>query len=100
MKAANGKRSNFRVPYGYKRDELDKEKWLVDEAAAVSYTHLDVYKRQALNDGVPAAADLFTVVQLRCRAIGAVFLPPCTLHQEILLADLASPCLLYTSRCV
>lgn len=34
MKAANGKRSNFRVPYGYKRDELDKEKWLVDEAAA------------------------------------------------------------------
>lgn len=34
MKAANGKRSNFRVPYGYRRDELDKEKWLVDEAAA------------------------------------------------------------------
>ena len=34
MKAANGKRSNFRVPYGYKRDELDKEKWLVDAAAA------------------------------------------------------------------
>ena len=34
MKAANGKRSNFRVPYGYKRDELDKEKWLVDDAAA------------------------------------------------------------------
>ena len=34
MKAANGKRSNFRVPYGYKRDELDKEKWLVDEPAA------------------------------------------------------------------
>ena len=34
MKAANGKRSNFRVPYGYKHDELDKEKWLVDEAAA------------------------------------------------------------------
>ena len=34
MKAANGKRSNFRVPYGYKRDEFDKEKWLVDEPAA------------------------------------------------------------------
>lgn len=34
MKAANRKRSNFRVPYGYRRDELDKEKWLVDEAAA------------------------------------------------------------------
>src|SRR5699024_1382555 len=34
MKAANGKRSNFRVPYGYKRDKLDKEKWLVDEPAA------------------------------------------------------------------
>ena len=34
MKAANGKRSNFRVPYGYRRDELDKEKWLVDETAA------------------------------------------------------------------
>ena len=36
-KAANGKRSNFRVPYGYKRDELDKEKWLVDEPAAGWY---------------------------------------------------------------
>lgn len=45
--------------------------------------------RFALNNSVPAAADLFTVVQFRCRAIGALFLPPCALHQEILLADLA-----------
>ena len=34
MKAANGKRANFRVPYGYKRDKDDQEKWLVDESAA------------------------------------------------------------------
>lgn len=34
MKAANGKRANFRVPYGYKRDKDDQEKWLVDEPAA------------------------------------------------------------------
>ena len=47
--------------------------------------------RFALNNSVPAATDLFAVVQLRCRAIGAVFLPPCALHQEILLANLASP---------
>lgn len=47
--------------------------------------------RFALNNSVPAATDLFTVAQLRCRAIGAVFLPPCALHQEILLANLALP---------
>lgn len=34
MKAANGKRTNFNVPYGYKRDETDQEKWLIDEPAA------------------------------------------------------------------
>lgn len=34
MKAANGKRANFRVPYGYKRDKDDQEKWLVDEPTA------------------------------------------------------------------
>ena len=47
--------------------------------------------RFVLNDGVLAAADLFAVIQLRRCAVGAVFLPPCALHQEILLANLALP---------
>ena len=34
MKAANGKRANFRVQYGYKKDRDDQEKWLIDEPAA------------------------------------------------------------------
>ena len=34
MKAANGKRTNFNVPYGYVRDPNDQEKWLIDEQAA------------------------------------------------------------------
>ncbi len=34
MKAANGLRTNFSVPYGYKRDPIDQEKWLIDEPAA------------------------------------------------------------------
>ena len=34
MKAANGQRTNFNVPFGYKRDPEDHEKWLVDEPAA------------------------------------------------------------------
>ena len=34
MKAANGKRVGSNVPYGYRKDPADKEKWLVDEPAA------------------------------------------------------------------
>lgn len=34
MKAANGKRVGTTVPYGYKKDPADKEKWIVDEPAA------------------------------------------------------------------
>ncbi len=33
-KADNGKRVSSVVPYGYKKDETDKEKWLIDEPAA------------------------------------------------------------------
>ena len=33
-KADNGKRVSPVVPYGYKKDETDKEKWLIDEPAA------------------------------------------------------------------
>ena len=33
-KADNGKRISPVVPYGYKKDETDKEKWLIDEPAA------------------------------------------------------------------
>ena len=34
MKAVNGQRTNFNVPFGYKRDPEDQEKWLIDEPAA------------------------------------------------------------------
>lgn len=34
MKAANGLRTNFNVPFGYIRDPEDQEKWLIDEPAA------------------------------------------------------------------
>ena len=34
MKAANGLRTNFNVPFGYIRDPDDQEKWLIDEPAA------------------------------------------------------------------
>ena len=34
MKAANGQRTNFNVPFGYKRDPENQEKWLIDEPAA------------------------------------------------------------------
>ena len=34
MKASNGKRTSFNVPFGYKRDENDQETWLIDEPAA------------------------------------------------------------------
>ena len=33
-KADNGKRISSTVPYGYVRDDVDKEKWLIDEPAA------------------------------------------------------------------
>ena len=33
-KADNGKRISSTVPYGYVRDEVDKEKWLIDEPTA------------------------------------------------------------------
>ncbi len=34
MKASNGKRVGTTVPYGYRRDPDDHEKWLIDEPAA------------------------------------------------------------------
>lgn len=34
MKAANGLRTNFNVPFGYIRDPEDQEKWLIDDPAA------------------------------------------------------------------
>lgn len=34
MKAANGKRVGSTVPFGYRKDPDDKEKWLIDEPAA------------------------------------------------------------------
>ena len=34
MKASNGKRTSFNVPFGYKRDDTDQETWLIDEPAA------------------------------------------------------------------
>ena len=49
---------------------------------AVSYTHLDVYKRQVQHNGVEHRADLFYKHAQRCRQ------------------DMSAGCLLYTSRCV
>jgi DNA invertase Pin-like site-specific DNA recombinase len=40
MKAANGKRVGSTVPYGYKKDPEDKEKWLIDEPAAEVVKHI------------------------------------------------------------
>lgn len=34
-KSEHGKRVSPTVPFGYKKDENDKEKWLIDEPAAV-----------------------------------------------------------------
>ena len=34
MKARNGERTNYNVPYGYKRDAVDPNKWLIDPPAA------------------------------------------------------------------
>ena len=53
------------TPYGYLKDKDDPNVWIVDEEAAVvvrrifhmtmdavSYTHLDVYKRQEWDSGI------------------------------------------------
>lgn len=40
MKAANGKRVGSTVPYGYRKDPEDKEKWLIDEPAAEVVKHI------------------------------------------------------------
>ncbi len=34
MKAAKGLRVSSTVPFGYMKDEMDKEKWLIDETAS------------------------------------------------------------------
>ena len=63
-KGKSGKHVASTTPYGYLKDKDDPNIWIVDEEAAavvrrifhmtmdgygpVSYTHLDVYKRQAL----------------------------------------------------
>ena len=83
----------------------------------VSYTHLDVYKRQLHSQGVQATAlgDLCPAVTLECGKVGGKqgvshaleYIDAC-LHlsdlprhpvapQDI---DLYHTCLLYTSRCV
>ena len=67
-------------------------------AETVSYTHLDVYKRQVLGNGdIWSAEDaLAMVAQTGCD--GVVVGRGC-LGRPWLFADLAA-CLLYTSRCV
>lgn len=39
--------------------------------------------------GIFSASNLLTPIQLRRNAVRAVFLPPCALHKEILVADFA-----------
>ena len=43
---------------GYQRALLEKRGFAVLTAASVSYTHLDVYKRQANRRAVPYSADM------------------------------------------
>ena len=78
---------------------------------AVSYTHLDVYKRQviAIEDNKPEAA---AQLQAACEAVSdqplsveVVVIPsryPAGSASQLiqLLTGLEVPCLLYTSRCV
>ena len=62
----------------------------------VSYTHLDVYKRQDLECGDDVSARLYDAGgRLAAKARGGR-----TLKLDVENALLWSPCLLYTSRCV
>ena len=62
----------------------------------VSYTHLDVYKRQSLKDAKPG--EKFQFVRT------GFFTPdsknPGVYNRVVTLRDSFKPCLLYTSRCV
>ena len=80
---ANGKESDALVdgPVGKKLHAKLEAKGLIG-LASVSYTHLDVYKRQAVAWWLSARSE-------------AVVTPP-----KASRADLAKACLLYTSRCV
>ena len=51
--------------------------WRLNGVKPVSYTHLDVYKRQAMNIPVPAP-----------------------MNSRMTVTNAVHPCLLYTSRCV
>ena len=71
----------------------------MDGAKAVSYTHLDVYKRQAIScpsSCIQRLRNFFFIFYSKYKSSGGHF--PALLVQFY--AHLASTCLLYTSRCV
>ena len=59
------------------------------EVKSVSYTHLDVYKRQVIHSG---PLTVRAVVEAFCRDVW-----PETVKRLLMVVE---PCLLYTSRCV
>ena len=71
---------------------------------AVSYTHLDVYKRQALIGAFDRLSDSIagmrqSVSQMRMQRIDKLFAPLPRIVRD-LAQELGKNCLLYTSRCV
>ena len=74
----------------------------MDETVSVSYTHLDVYKRQALADPMPSLRGL--VVEYGC-GIEKIYYKEQKRRtgkskQTFLSLFNVAICLLYTSRCV
>ena len=82
--------------------QLDKDR--IDDLIAVSYTHLDVYKRQGLNRAIDLAEKEYDGLVVGNQ--GANFSVGANLAMILMMAidqdwdDLNMACLLYTSRCV
>ena len=90
-----------RADGGHARLHADLPEQALCAAQAVSYTHLDVYKRQALNNKKsvgPVSVDRLTL----CMVFDYVIL--LTYFQAVLpfllIPTFLQLCLLYTSRCV
>ena len=67
-------------------------------AAPVSYTHLDVYKRQG--DKNISLAALFASARFNAHVFLANVKPIAAAEERAAFLDYMSTCLLYTSRCV
>ena len=76
--------------WGYVAHEL----WFRNRISTVSYTHLDVYKRQLINNLI-METKLTEETRVESDLIGAREIPASALYGVQTLS-----CLLYTSRCV